>query len=94
MEDTETKWRCDKCGKKIPRENELNIVTSLSEQNIGWARLHVVVAYHHGSHNDGKKRPAQMCKTCTLKLLKDAVNRVTAGERASAGTEEVEKEGW
>ena len=46
-------YTCDNCGKDLPTcDNNMEIVTSKSEHNIGWSRLHVVIQHHHGSHND------------------------------------------
>lgn len=86
---TEEKHHCDFCGKKLPTySNSLVIVTSKSEQSIGWSRLRVTIEHHHGSHNDGEKNPADLCKRCAIKLLTDAIARVKKGERVSAGVEE------
>lgn len=71
----------------------LNIVTSIFEGN-SWNRLHVTIKHHHGMNNGAKTEPANLCKNCTVILLEDAVKRVRAGERASEGTEEIEKSGW
>lgn len=88
---TEEKYYCDRCNKKLPtHSNSMAIVTSLSEQSIGWSRLTVIIQHHHGSHNEGETKPADLCKPCTIFLLTDALKRVKGGERMSAGFESID----
>lgn len=90
-----TKYHCDYCGKELPTfENSLNIHTSINESNIGWSRLHVKIQNHHGSHNDGKTNDADLCQSCAIKLLSDALEKVKNGVRASKGTESIYEEKW
>ena len=91
---TQSKYHCDNCGKKLAGPSCLNIVTSKSEQSLGWARLHVAVQLISGAHNDSQTSDADLCKKCAIKLLSDALRRVRGGERATAGTEEIEEQGW
>jgi len=89
-----TSYHCDKCGKKLKTcDNELEIVTSLSESAY-WCRLHLTITHKHGMHNNGNTEPADLCKTCAVELLADALKRVRAGERVSAGVNHAEQEGW
>jgi hypothetical protein len=83
-----THYYCDNCDVELPTHtNEVCIVTSKSEQSIGWSRLRVKIEHRHGSHNDAKSEPSELCQNCAYLLLKDAAERVKAGERASAGVE-------
>lgn len=59
-----------------------------------WSRLRVTFEYHHGVHNDSKEGPADLCQECAVKLLTDALKRVKAGERLSAGVENIDKTGF
>jgi predicted RNA-binding Zn-ribbon protein involved in translation (DUF1610 family) len=94
MKFTETIYRCEKCRKKLKNSyNSLNIVTSLTESSY-WSRLKVQILHESGVHNDSTTEKAELCRSCTIALLKDAVKRVTEGERASAGTESSSQEGW
>ena len=94
MKTEQVTYSCDKCGKKLKTSNNtLDIKTSLSEDGY-WARLHVRIIHIHGMHNDGTTEEAELCKSCASGLLEDALKRVRKGERASAGTEEVEQCGW
>lgn len=86
-------YACEKCGKTIAGPNNLNIVTSLSEDAY-WSRLHVGIIHHHGMYNDGTREPADLCQSCAVALLEDAAARVKRGERASAGTEGTDQRGW
>lgn len=45
-------------------------------------------------HNDSTTDRAELCKTCTLKLLGDAMARIRKGERATAGVEESDQARW
>lgn len=46
---------------------------------------------YHGAHNDGKQEPADLCKSCVIFLLEDALDRVRSkNERISAGVESVD----
>lgn len=94
MENKVSTYNCDKCGNKLKTcNNSMDIVTSISEDTY-WSRLHVQVVHHHGMHNDGTRDQADLCKTCAIKLLTDAVNRIRKGERATAGTEDSEQNNW
>lgn len=92
-------YSCDKCGKRLKTcDNSLNIRTELSGYDTNgssyWSRLHVEIIHRHGMHNDGTDEQADLCKTCAVALLTDALRRVKAGERASAGTEAIEQGTW
>lgn len=99
MKETHTAYSCDKCGKRLRTDkNSLDIVTSLSE-DVYWSRLHVQIIHTHGIHthgihNDGTTEPAELCRQCTVDLLKNALKRIQKGERATAGTEGIEQGGW
>jgi len=88
-------YTCDNCGKDLPTcDNNMEIVTSKSEHNIGWSRLHVVIQHHHGSHNDGDIENADLCQKCAVKLLTDALRRVKNGERTTAGVGSSDQGSW
>lgn len=88
---TDTKYHCDNCGKRLPGgDSDVVIVTSKSEESYGWSRLRVTIEHHSGFHNDGEVHPADLCQLCAVKLLTDALKRVKAGERSSAGVAAVE----
>jgi len=88
------KYSCDNCGKQLKTfSNQLNIVTSKNESTC-WRRLHVRIQEVSGVHNDAKTRNADLCKKCAILLLEDAVKRIKNGERATAGVEEIDKQGW
>lgn len=89
----EIKFTCDNCHKRLKGSSNLNIVTVKSDSSF-WHRLHVRIQDVSGFHNDSKTRDADLCKPCTILLLKDALKRVKAGERATKGTEEIEQMGW
>ncbi len=94
-QETNTNYYCDNCNKNLPTcDNSLTISTTKSDSNIGWSRLHIKIEHHHGSHNDEQIEDADLCQACTLALLKDALNRVKAGERVSEGVESADAEGW
>jgi hypothetical protein len=94
MRNETTTYHCDKCGKKLKTcDNSMNIVTSLSE-SLYWSRLHVQITRIHGMHNDENIDQAELCKSCAVGLLTDALKRVKAGERATAGTETSEQGDW
>lgn len=52
------------------------------------------IEYHHGCHNNGEIKDAELCQACAIKLLQDALKRVQAGERATMGTQSIYKETW
>ena len=54
-----------------------------------WQPFHVKIHFH-----SGEVREADLCKTCATFLLVDALRRVRAGERATAGSEGIEQRGW
>lgn len=82
------RYSCDRCERTLDGfANELTIVTSLSEANLGWSRLRVTVLRHSGMHNDASLKPADLCQKCAIFLLEDALERVRQGERASVGVE-------
>lgn len=89
---TQTEYSCDRCGKSLSTySNDLDICTSLQEGTTSyWARLHVKIEHHSGMNNNGSHRPADLCKTCTELLLRDAARRVHEGERVSAGVRTIE----
>jgi hypothetical protein len=87
---THTKHHCDNCDKKLPDESHVTIVTSKSEESYCWSRLRVIIEYYHGAHNNGTIDPADLCQLCAVALLTDALKRVKAGERSSAGVDDVE----
>lgn len=90
----EISYSCDKCGKKLKTShNSVNIVTSLSE-SMCWSRLHVQIVHVHGVHNDAETEQADLCKSCAVELLIDALKRVRNGERATEGTEHPEQGAW
>jgi hypothetical protein len=88
-----TDYSCDNCGKKLLGSRSLDITTSKSEEN-PWSRLHVRILHIQGYHNESTEEDADLCKKCAMALLSDALERVKKGERASAGTEEIEQSGW
>lgn len=95
MKQSHVTYSCDKCHAKLKTdENTLDIVTSLTEGGGYWSRLHIRVTHIHGIHNDATTEKAELCKQCTVELLLDAVKRIRAGERATAGTEGIEAGGW
>lgn len=88
-------YSCDMCGGTLKSFlNQLNIRTSVYETSAGWSRLHVRIEHIHGLHNTAKTEYADLCKTCTMNLLNDAIKRVSAGERATEGTEEIQQGRW
>lgn len=91
-----TKYSCDKCGKTLRTcNNKLDIVTDLNgEDSNPWARLHINIIHRHGMHNDSTEEPAELCKGCAINLLTDALKRIKAGERATAGTETINMGKW
>lgn len=87
-------YRCERCDKKLQHDHShLDIVTSISEHG-HWSRLHVQILHRHGVDNRVTVEPADICKDCALGLLGDAIKRIKRGERASAGTEDIEQNGW
>lgn len=85
---TETKHHCDKCEKKLPDSSNVMIQTSISEVSHAWSRLRLTIEHRHGFHNNSKIDPADLCQSCTIALLTDALKRVKNGERVSAGVEQ------
>lgn len=95
MNTTTSHYNCDKCKKKLKTsQNNLTIVSNEKEGPAVWSRFCVLIEYHHGIHNDATRENADLCQKCAIELLADALKRVKAGERASAGTEEIEKQKW
>ena len=87
-------YSCDKCGKRLKSyQNSLDIVTSLHEGSC-WSRLHVKILHRHGVHNDAEQEDADLCKSCAVKILSDALARVKRGERATAGAGAIEEQKW
>lgn len=86
-------FACDKCHKKMGHTNNMNIVTKLDEST-HWSRLHIQITHISGLHNNSTKRAAEMCKNCTLELLRDAIGRISRGERMTAGVQSSEQQGW
>jgi len=92
---SQTKYTCDRCGKKLKTySNHINIVTSNSEENTSWSRLHVQINHRWGAHNDFEESDADLCKTCSVALLEDALKRVQKNERMSAGVETIDTLGF
>jgi hypothetical protein len=89
-----TVYTCDSCGKSLGGPGSLNIVTSLSGENLLWSRLHVGIVKRSGMHNDATEEGADLCQKCAIVLLANAIRRIRAGERASKGAETSEQEGW
>ena len=87
-------YSCDNCGRELHSSGEVLISTSKSEQHIYWERLRVTIERYHGSHNSGERDPADLCKACAVTLLKDALKRVQAGERVTAGVVAIEQLGF
>lgn len=86
---------CDKCGSKLPTfMNQMVIVTDVGQHSSSWSRLHVIIEHHHGSHNNGKTEKADLCQKCAITLLEDALQRVKAGERMTAGVEDPKERKW
>lgn len=91
---TTTTNYCDNCRKNLKScRNNLNIVT-FKEKTFGWSRLCVKIEHQHGVNNDITIDPADLCPTCAIELLQDAVKRIQAGERVTKGIESSEQEGW
>lgn len=86
-------YSCDNCHRKLPRNSNLDIVTSISEGGV-WSRLHVQIMRKHGIQNKFEIDQADLCRPCTIDLLSDALKRVRKGERATAGTESGDQVGW
>lgn len=93
MKHQQTFYNCEKCNEKIDSPSSLNIVTPLKEDEY-WSRLHVRIIHRYGVHNNSKEEYADLCQTCTIALLVDALSRVRNGERASKGTEDPGQKGW
>lgn len=88
---TNTVYFCDKCGTALQgSSNHVVINTNVRDLSPAWSRLRITIEHHHGSHNDGTTEPAALCHRCAVLLLTDALARVTAGERVSAGVDRVE----
>lgn len=86
-----TEYSCDNCGRVLPSaSNHVVINTDIRTDSAAWSRLRVTVHHHHGSHNDGNVHPADLCKSCAVALLTDALARVREGERVSAGVDAIE----
>lgn len=93
--ETTTKYFCDMCKSKLKTcHNTMSIVTSKSESDHYWERLHVKIALVHGAHNDCETEDAELCQQCAIRLLTDALKRVSNGERATAGVESSRQEYW
>lgn len=88
---TETKYSCDRCGKRLPTfNNHIVIQTNKNgddDYRTYWERFRVTIEYHHGVHNNGERGPADLCQPCAVALLTDALKRVKDGERLSEGVE-------
>ena len=91
-----TSYHCDKCGKKLKTcDNSMTIRTELGNpESQCLSRIDVQIVYKHGMHNEGEEAQADLCKTCAVELLTDALKRVRSGERASAGVEDSEQGKW
>ena len=86
-------YTCDKCGKKLKTCNNVMAIVS-DGMSAYWRRLRVQVIHCHGMHNDGTEEQAELCKSCAVELLTDALKRVRKGERASAGAEDSYQNNW
>jgi hypothetical protein len=91
-----TTYTCDRCGKKLPTfANKVAIVTKLNPpEDKWWRRIILEFSYHHGFNNGGEQSSADLCKPCTLWLLRDSIKRITAGERITKGYQSIEQKGW
>jgi hypothetical protein len=79
------RWSCDNCGKELPSSsNNLNIATDKSTGSYFWERIHVLIERRHGSQNNGASDNADLCQTCAIAILTDALERVVKGERTTA----------
>lgn len=91
----EETYSCDDCGVRLfTCDNDLEIVTSKSELNMAWRRLHLTIIHRSGRHNDATVRPADLCKACAIRLLEDALQRAKNGERVTAGVHSSDRGGW
>lgn len=96
MKSTQTTFFCDKCNCRLKTYgNNLNICSELKDSSSPhWSRLHVKIEHRHGMHNDGTTKDAELCQSCAIQLLEDALNRVKSGERATKGTQGSEQGSW
>jgi hypothetical protein len=89
-----TTYTCERCGCKLKTcRNSMAIVTSLKE-SAWWSRLHVQILHIHGIDNSSEVEQAELCQSCTIWLLSDALERVRKGERATKGTEASVQRNW
>lgn len=93
---TETKYYCDKCHKDLKGYggHHVNIRTRTLEMTSLWQQLHVQIFYAHGNNNDGDKKEADLCQRCAIEILKDALERVQAGERVTKGVQDSKQLDW
>lgn len=93
---TENKFACDKCKKKLKTcNNDCVIVTDIGPSGSRfWAILKISIDHVSGFNNDADHRKAELCKTCAIEMLKDAIKRIKAGERITKGEQESEQQGW
>ena len=71
------------------------IVTELSDKFASyWSRLRVQIIYAHGMHNDRDEKEAELCQTCAIDLLTDALKRIRKGERVTSGYEDINQSAW
>lgn len=78
---TTTTQHCDRCNKKLTWGGSLAIATEEETSGNYWKRLLL-------------RLPADLCKQCAIDILEDALKRVKAGERASAGVEDSKMKKW
>ena len=92
---THVDYRCDDCGNGLPSsKNTLAIVTEKNSSSLGWSRLRVKIEHRYGSQSHGEMEDAELCQSCAIKLLEDALRRVKLGERATKGSESVYEGRW
>ena len=99
MKHTKEEYFCDRCGEKLKtHSNNICIVTEKDRSGVGsggfWERFKVKIEFHHGLHNDGKKRDADLCKSCAEDLLNNALIRIKKGERISKGEQTSDQLGF
>lgn len=94
MTSTTTNYNCDRCGEKLNTcDNELHIATMKDSGKNWWSKLTVTVRVNKGTGTAGFVI-ADLCQSCAILLLADALCRVQGGERTTAGTESSEMRGF
>jgi hypothetical protein len=79
----ETRWR---------QQRSHSII--ISEVSYAWSRLRVTIEHRHGAHNASKTNAADVCQSCAIALLTDALERIRKGERVSAGVSDIKAIAW